>query len=95
MSTFYCQVPPASLLFLLAISLWTRGKEMDSFRVVIYGLTFLFLGISALKDIAKTKLALNRALQSFSEFCPGFNHPVLNGDGTDLSPPIINRRTDR
>lgn len=45
---------------------------MDWFRIVIYGLTFLFLGISARKDIAKTKLALNRALHSFSRILPGF-----------------------
>lgn len=45
---------------------------MDLFRIIIYGLTFLFLGISAVKDTAKTKLALSRALHSFSRILPGF-----------------------
>jgi len=45
---------------------------MDPFKAVIYGLTLLFLGVSAAKDITKTKLALNKALHSFLRILPGF-----------------------
>ncbi len=45
---------------------------MDLFRIIIYGLTAIVLGISVVKDTAKTKLALIRAFHSFVRILPGF-----------------------